>query len=103
MSKSFKEKATAAINPALAFISQPAAETEPEQDPPRPTATAPRAETKSRRLQVLIKPSTHERIKARALEEGISVNDWINKALERAAKAPLSESFLDKLLNEGEE
>ena len=85
MAKTFKEGAAAAINPALSFIT-PTAPTPAAAEQEQPTA-APRAtETKSRRLQVLIKPSTHAEIKRRADLEGISVNEWINAALEAATK-----------------
>ena len=39
-------------------------------------------ETKSRRLQLLMQPSLHDRIKARAAAEGLSVNEYIHKTLE---------------------
>ena len=41
-------------------------------------------ETKSRRLQLLMQPSLHDRIKARAAAEGLSVNEYIHKVLEEA-------------------
>lgn len=41
-------------------------------------------ETKARRLQLLIKPSTYAAIKAAAEDQGTSVNEWINNALETA-------------------
>jgi len=82
MSKSFKESAQNALsNPAMQFITAPAAPRTPE---PEPQSAAPAKECKSRRLQLLIKPSIHEAIKERAAQNGTSVNDWINGALERA-------------------
>lgn len=41
-------------------------------------------ETKSRRLQLLMQPSLHDRIKARAAAEGLSVNEFVHKTLEEA-------------------
>lgn len=41
-------------------------------------------ETKSRRLQLLMQPSLHDRIKARAAAEGLSVNEFVHKTLENA-------------------
>ena len=38
-------------------------------------------ELKSRRVQILIQPSVHEAIKAKAKAEGISTNEAINEAL----------------------
>ena len=79
MSKSFKESAQNALsNPAMQFI------TAPRTPEPEPQSAAPAKECKSRRLQLLIKPSIHEAIKERAAQNGTSVNDWINGALERA-------------------
>lgn len=82
MSKSFKESAQNALsNPAMQFITAPAVPRTPE---PEPQSATPAKECKSRRLQLLIKPSIHEAIKERAAQNGTSVNDWINGALERA-------------------
>ena len=71
--------------PALGFISEPA----------HPgTVKAPAGykinhafiETKSKRVNVLMQPSLHERIKAAAAAQGLSVNDYIHKALEAAVE-----------------
>lgn len=86
MAKTFKEGAAAAINPALSFITPTAPTPAAAEQEQQPTAAPRAAETKSRRLQVLIKPSTHAEIKRRADLEGISVNEWINAALEAATK-----------------
>ena len=93
---------TAQLNPALQFISTPAAQPrergrEPAPAPVRPqqpVQPAPEGyrvnpmyiEKKSRRLQLLLRPSVYEAVKARALAEGVSVNDLINTILEEAAK-----------------
>lgn len=58
------------INPAMQFISQ-TQET---------ASNAP--ETKSRRLQLLIRPSLHAKLKARAAKEGKSLNELINELLD---------------------
>lgn len=93
-----KKDFTAAFNPAEQFISMPAndapqATTEPAQVE---TTTAPPAgykvdpryiETKSRRVQMLIQPSLHDRIKARAKQERRSVNDMMHLLLEEALAA----------------
>lgn len=81
--KNFKDGAAGAINPAFAFISQVREEQERQQA--APMAPQP-PETKSRRLQVLLKPSTYNAIKERADSTYTSVNEWINNALERALK-----------------
>jgi predicted HicB family RNase H-like nuclease len=91
--KTFKES----INPAINFISQESIDRAEERN----TATeetvakvirpekAPQGyklnplyiETKSKRLQLLIQPSLHEKLKARAKAKGTSVNDLVNSIL----------------------
>jgi hypothetical protein len=98
--KSFK----ADINPAMQFISQPfaniteagpiatflnepAEEKIPESKAPEGYKSNPvYIETKSRRLQLLIQPSLHLKLKARAKKERKSVNELINNFLEEALK-----------------
>ena len=106
-----KKTFTDAVNPALQFITPPTEAPAAPSKPPRAkrqpgksstnnTNKAPRVkttdapdgykanpafvETKSRRLQLLMQPSLHDRIKARAAAEGLSVNEYIHKALEEA-------------------
>lgn len=43
-------------------------------------------ETKSRRMQLLVQPSLHEALKARAAAEGCSVNELVHTLLEEALK-----------------
>lgn len=40
-------------------------------------------EVKSRRVQILLQPSIHEAIKAKAKAEGISTNEAINEAIKK--------------------
>ena len=88
--KSFKND----INPAMGFISQESIdkveETKTAEEPKgQNPAKAPEGyklnplyiETKSKRLQLLIQPSTHEKLKNRAKAEGTSVNDLVNSIL----------------------
>ena len=103
MSVTFKQKLAAmraeqALNPTAQFISTP--EEEPAQaepvpeasEPPKPRKTYPRRnrrnynppETRSRRLQLLIKPSLYETVAAEAEAEGCSVNELINQILSDA-------------------
>lgn len=91
--KNFKAGAAGAINPALAFITglkeeeeQKRAAQQQEQEQPRAAQRPQPPETKSRRLQLLLKPSTYNAIKERADERYISVNEWINAALEAALR-----------------
>lgn len=82
MGKSFRQ------NPTEFFLSAAPGEAE------SPSGTAPvesterlpeqrlRRETKSRRLQILIRPGTYERLKRLSESRGQSVNDLINEILE---------------------
>lgn len=113
MPKSFKDKMIEkATNPTKAFIStseaaQEAAEwpqeaaqrkgeqeqaqqvQEPERSQKRPLP-APRTpiydEPKSRRLQLLIRPSLHEDLKNLAQQQRISLNELINIILQEAVR-----------------
>lgn len=80
-------------NPAMSFISQESID-KVDGKPEKPITVKSRSkapagykpnpefiETKSKRVQILIQPSIHEAIKARAQAEGISVNEAINTAL----------------------
>lgn len=90
--KSFKNE-----NPAMQFIGQgvvepiPTATEKPgrsippmrQQDPSPPMKPNPLyIETKSRRLNLLIQPSLHDRIKDIAKGRGASVNDTIHQILQ---------------------
>ena len=74
------------ISPAMQFISK--AENTAEQpikatDAPEGYRVDPRfIEIKSRRLQLLLQPSLHEKIKKQAAAEGSSVNEFIHGTLE---------------------
>lgn len=69
-------------NPAMQFISAP----EEEKEAPRKEAEAPTApegyvlvrEGKSARMQLLIRPTTKQKLKALADAKGVSVNDLAN-------------------------
>lgn len=83
--KSFKDQ----LNPAMKFISQ-----QPEELTQPQAAEAPEGykmnpayiETKSRRVQLLVQPSLHAKIKAIAAAKGCSVNDLIHHILEEYTK-----------------
>jgi len=91
--KSFK----ADINPAMQFISQPE-EAKPEETTAAPSSSTGKApmgykqnplyiETKSRRLQLLVQPSLHEKLKKRASKDGKSINEMVHWLLENALSA----------------
>ena len=82
-----------AASPAMQFISrkpeQEAARAVPEQ-PAAPEEAAgarysERRELKTKRVQLLLKPSVHARIKKMAAEQDLSFNDYVNRILEREA------------------
>lgn len=72
------------LNPAIEFISNTEAITKPAPDgkQTRFVFNTPERETKSRRLQLLLKPSVYEGIQAKATAAGTSVNNYINALLE---------------------
>ena len=85
--KSFKGK----INPAMQFITPTTPEDQATQ---AKTTDAPEGykmnplyvETKSKRVNVLMQPSLHAKVKQRAQAEGLSVNEYIHLILEAAVK-----------------
>ena len=92
-------RAAVAREPAAMFISSAEEPTEAEAPAPRPSPSEertpapimasilkdmPKHETRSRRLQLLMKPSLYTRLKEIADRSGLSVNELINAVLERA-------------------
>ena len=79
-------------NPVMNFISQESidkVEGKPEKKPGKkkaPEGYKPNPEyieVKSRRVQILLQPSIHEAIKAKAKAESISTNEAINEAIKK--------------------
>ena len=79
--KSFKAD-LADINPAMQFISIP--EEKPDAPPPGYKYNPLYVETKSRRLQLLIQPSLHDKVRDKAQQAGVSVNELVHTILEEA-------------------
>lgn len=81
-------------NPAELYISKPAETPAPAQTEEAPAGEVPEGyhanplfiENKSKRLQLLTKPSTAEKLRAKAQREGRSVNDIVNTILEDALR-----------------
>ena len=81
-------------NTAELFISKPAEAPAPAQKEEVQAGKAPEGyhinplyiENKSKRLQLLVKPSTAEKLRAKAQREGRSVNDIVNTILEDALR-----------------
>lgn len=82
--KSFTNDLDPMANPALQFISNTEAITEPQdgEEPVKFVFHKPERETMNRRLQLLIKPSLYDKVKAKADAAGASVNAYINAVLE---------------------
>lgn len=90
--KTFKDS----INPAMSFISRESIDRAEGETPATADAKKPDkapegyklnplyVETKSKRLQLLIQPSLHEKLKKKAQAEGTSVNDLVNGILQDA-------------------
>lgn len=82
MGKSFRQNPTEfflSAAPGEAESSSGTASVESTDQIPEPRI---RRETKSKRLQILIRPGTHERLKRLSESRGQSVNDLINEILE---------------------
>lgn len=92
--KTFKN----AENPALQFISTPDVEAEERESTPIEsgavevpslrgfTLKLEKPEIKSRRVQLLIKPSVYSAVKRIADTAGLSVNEIVNQILEEATR-----------------
>lgn len=86
-------------NPALQFLSSAAPAQREEAARPDPPAAPPAGyrddpryvETKTRRLQLVLQPSLYERVRACAAAQGLSVNEYVHRALERVTNASMSE------------
>lgn len=91
--KTFKGTAdTVKTTPALSFISEVAA----------PIVTTEGKETKSKRLNLLIKPTLYRNIEKIATMERISTNELINRVLEQYAREQAEAiAKYDTTFNEG--
>ena len=91
--KTFKGTAdTVKTAPALSFISEVAA----------PIVTTEGKETKSKRLNLLIKPTLYRNIEKIATMERISTNELINRVLEQYAREQAEAiAKYDTTFNEG--
>lgn len=96
---------SAQFNPAMQFISSAPQQSEEEPKPKQGRPAKPQSayekpqdppdgfrmnpmyiEKKTRRLQLLLKPSVYDAIRERADREGVSVNEMIGSILETAVK-----------------
>lgn len=80
--KTFKE------NPALQFISAPSEE--PEIRPITPPEGFKRnpeyVEVKTRRVQLVLQPSLYARVKQKAKQSDLSVNEFISQVLDKETR-----------------
>ena len=72
------------INPAMNFISQKKIDEYQKESEQSKSVHIDQFETKSKRLQLLIQPSLHEKLKAKANQEKTSVNDLVNQILKES-------------------
>ena len=79
-------------DPALSFISR--GELQPQEEPAGPLGVPEGyrpayVERRSRRVQLVLPPSLYGRVKQASQGEGLSLNEFCCRALERAFSAPL--------------
>lgn len=109
MAKSFKSNA----NPAMSFINQEhtdkaSKKTEGKATNPTGGKKAPEGykpnpeyiETKSKRVQMLIQPSLHKEAKAVSEALGISLNDFIHRAIQEATYNDYVRGLIEKDVKE---
>ena len=76
------------INPAMNFISQNKIDEYQKESEQSKSVNIDQynafQETKSKRLQLLIQPSLHEKLKVKANQEKTSVNDLVNQILKES-------------------
>lgn len=81
-------------NPAMQFISNPITteraeapkDTNTERTPVGYKANPLYVEKRSKRVQLLMQPSLHEKVKTKAEQSGCSINDLIHNLLEELTK-----------------
>lgn len=110
---------TLSNNPAMNFISEEGKKTDskkktepkatkPKEKKPTGKAKAPEGykpnpeyiETKSKRVQVLLQPSLHEEVKDISKKLGISVNDFIHRAIHEASYNDYVRGLIEKDIKE---
>lgn len=93
--KNFAEQLNPAINPAMQFVTpQQPAEDQHTGPISRADVTPPPGfklnpmfiENRSRRIVLMVQPSMHQKIKARADAVGISMNQFLNDLISDALK-----------------
>ena len=83
------KKSFSANMPAEMFVSEETKEASRSKSTQPPAGYKPDygvIETKSRRVQLLMQPSLHTKLKAEAERQGVSFNDYVHKVLEKAVE-----------------
>lgn len=97
-------------NPAMSFISQDTiARVDGAAEAPARRGKAPEGyrinpkyiELRTRRMQLLLPPSTHDRAKALADQLGVSLNELVNQALEEALYSEDTQQRIRSRIEEG--
>ena len=98
-------------NPALSFKSQETIDKVDGKKPERTKPTGKKApegykpnpeyvETKSKRVQILVQPSLHREAKAVSEELGVSLNDFIHRAIQEATYNDYVRGLIEKDIKE---
>lgn len=89
MTKTFVKE----INPAIQFISSAQEDIELDESTLKAQPLAPRkkklVERKTKRVQLVLKPSVYAKLKAEADEAGMSINELITELIETDARISL--------------
>jgi predicted HicB family RNase H-like nuclease len=80
--KTFKN----ALSPAMNFITPSPVDGAEIIEPATSVAAVPKAETRKRRVQLLMQHSLYRAVSSAAAKEGVSVNEFIHQTLEKATK-----------------
>lgn len=106
---------TTKSNPTMSFIGTEGKDKEEKKKPAQKTekkttgrAKAPEGykpnpeyiETKSKRVQILLQPSLHEEVKNISKSLGISVNDFIHRAIHEASYNDYVRGLIEKDIKE---
>lgn len=81
------KKSFSASMPAEMFISQDTQQGRSKAAAPQGYKPNPEfIETKSRRVQLLMQPTLHNKLKEQAQAQGLSFNEYVHQILEKAAE-----------------
>ncbi len=58
----------------------------------KPKRTRPEAQEEARLIHIRLKPETHKRLRVRAAEEDVSIQDWVEALIETGLAAPKTDN-----------